>query len=68
MNWDWMIGRRMSLGEVVDVVGNTALVRTKDSEEVYPVDYVLQQDYELQDNTWESINTALNTGNGAYLP
>ncbi len=35
MNWDWMIGRRMSLGEVVDVVGNTALVRIRDNEEAY---------------------------------
>jgi len=67
-NWSWLIGRKLSLGEVVDIFDETATVRHGDDETRVMVSELLEQDYKSQDRYEAGICEALNTGDGVYRP
>ena len=43
--WNWLIGRKLSLGEVVDVFGESATVRHGDDETRVLLCELLEEDY-----------------------
>lgn len=47
--WNWLIGRKLSLGEVVDVFGESATVRHGDDETRVLLCELLEEDYKSQD-------------------
>lgn len=67
-NWDWLIGRRLSLGKVIDVAGDTATVRHGDDDRWINVCDLLEEDYKSQDRADRDLSEALNTSDGAYRP
>jgi len=66
--WNWLIGRKLSLGEVVDVLGETAIVRHGDDETRVLLCELLEEDYKASDRYERYLNEVLNTGDGAYRP
>lgn len=48
-HWNWLIGRKVSLGEVVDVFGESATVRHGDDETRVLLCELLHEDYKAQD-------------------
>lgn len=67
-HWNWLIGRKVSLGEVVDVFGESATVRHGDDETRVLLCELLEEDYKSQDRYAEDLNEAWNSGDGAYRP
>ena len=65
-HWNWLIGRRLSLGEVVDVFGESATVRRGDDEMRVLLCELLHEDYKSQDRAAASMCEAMNTGDGTY--
>lgn len=47
--WNWLIGRKLSLGEVVDVCNDTATIRHGDDETRILVCELLEEDYKARD-------------------
>jgi len=66
--WNWLIGRKLSLGEVVDVFGESATVRHGDDETRVLLCELLEEDYKASDRYERDLNEAWNTGDGAYRP
>ena len=66
--WNWLIGRKLSLGEVVDVFGGSATVRHGDDETRVLVCELLEEDYKANDRYERDLNEAWNTGDGSYRP
>jgi len=66
--WNWLIGRKLSLGEVVDVSGESATVRHGYDETRVLLCELLEEDYKAQDRFDRDLNEAWNTGDGAYRP
>lgn len=66
--WNWLIGRKLSLGEVVDVFGESATVRHGDDETRVLLCELLEEDYNAQDRYEKDLNEAWNTGDGSYRP
>jgi len=66
--WNWLIGRKLSLGEVIDVSGESATVRHGDGETLVLLCELLEEDYKAQDRVNRDLNDALNNGDGAYRP
>lgn len=48
-HWNWLIGRKVSLGEVVDVFGESATVRNGDDETRVLLCELLHEDYIKED-------------------
>lgn len=48
-NWEWLIGRELSLGEVVSVFDGTATVERGDDRFRILVDELLHEDYRSRD-------------------
>lgn len=67
-HWNWLIGRKLSLGEVVDVFGESATVRHGDDQTRVLLCELLHEDYKAQDRAAASMCEAMNTGDGAYRP
>jgi hypothetical protein len=67
-HWNWLIGRKLSLGEVVDIFGESATVRHGDDETRVLLCELLEEDYKAQDRYEASMCEAWNTGDGAYRP
>lgn len=68
MNWNWLRGRKLSLGRVIDVFGETATVVRGDDTFRISVDELLEADYRTQDRVEADLSEALNYGNGIYQP
>lgn len=68
MNWSWLRGRKLSLGQVIDVVDETATVVRGDDAFRISVDELLEADYRSQDKVQAELSEALNRGDGAYQP
>ena len=66
--WNWLIGRKLSPGEVVDVFGESATVRHGDDETRVLLCELLEEDYKAQDRYEKDLNEAWNTGDGSYRP
>jgi len=66
--WNWLIGRKFSLGEVVDVFGDSATVQHGDDETRILICELLEEDYKHLDRLERNLNEAWNTGDGAYRP
>lgn len=66
--WQWLVGRKLSLGEVTDILGETATVRRGDDEVRVLVCELLHEDYQAQDRHAATLCEAFNTGAGAYRP
>jgi hypothetical protein len=64
--WNWLIGRRLSLGEVIDVFGESATVRRGDDEIRILLCELLEDDYKEHDRIDRGLNDALDTGEGIY--
>ena len=56
--WNWMVGRKFSLGEVVDVLGESATVRHGDDETRVLLCELLGEDYKAQDRANRVLNEA----------
>lgn len=54
-HWNWLIGRKVSLGEVVDVFGESATVRHGDDETRVLLCELLHEDYKAQDRAAASM-------------
>lgn len=67
-NWEWLIGRRLSLGEVIDVCDDTATVRRGDDEFRITVSELLFADCKARDRADAALNEACNSGDGSYRP
>lgn len=67
-NWEWLIGRRLSLGKVIDICDETVTVRRGDDEFRILVSELLCEDYRSQDRAASSVSEAMNSGDGAYRP
>ena len=66
--WNWMVGRKFSLGEVVDVLGESATVRHGDDETRVLLCELLEEDYKAQDCANRALNEAWwDGGDGAYM-
>lgn len=48
-NWGWLVGKWFSLGEVVDVCGDTATVMDGDDEVRMLVSELLHEDYKARE-------------------
>jgi hypothetical protein len=57
-NWNWLIGRKLSLGEVIDVFDETATVRHGDDEFRVLLSELLEEDYKCQDRFARDLNEA----------
>lgn len=66
--WDWLIGRKLSLGEVVDVCNETATVRLGDDNTRILVCELLNEDYKALDRYEAMMNEVMNIGDGIYRP
>lgn len=66
--WNWLIGRKMSLGEVVDVLGETATVIQGDDKARVLLCELLEEEYKAQDRFDRELNEALDSGDGSYRP
>lgn len=66
--WDWMVGRRFSLGTVVYVSSDTATVRHGDDDVRVLLSELLEDDYNARDRYEASMSEAMNTGDGTYRP
>ena len=66
--WTWLIGRKLSLGEVVDVFGESATVRHGDDETRVLLCELLEEDYKAHDRVDRDLNEAMNSGDGSYRP
>lgn len=66
--WNWLIGRKLSLGKVVDVFGESATVRRGNDEARVLLCELLEEDYKANDRYERALNEAWNTGDGAYRP
>jgi hypothetical protein len=66
--WNWLIGRRLSLGTVIDICNETATVRHGREETRMLLSELLEEDYKSQDRYMASMSEALNTGDGVYRP
>lgn len=66
--WNWLIGRKLSLGEVIDVFGDSATVRHGDDETRVLLCELLHEDYKALDRAEASMCEALLIGNGVYRP
>ncbi len=60
--WAWLIGRELSLGEVVDVFGETATVRHGDDETRVSMSELLEEDCKTRDRDEKDLNEAWDTG------
>lgn len=67
-NWKWLVGRKLSLGEVVDVFEDTATVRRGDDEARILICELLHEDYKAQDRYAASVCETMNRGDGSYRP
>lgn len=67
-NWEWLIGRRLSLGKVIDICDETATVRRGDNEFRITVSELLCEDYKGRDRADRDFNESLNGGDGSYRP
>jgi hypothetical protein len=63
--WNWLIGRKLSLGEVIDVFDETATVQHGDDEFRILLSELLEEDYKDRDRFARDLNEAWNTGDGA---
>lgn len=66
--WEWLIGRKLSLGVVVDVFEATATVRHGDDDSRVLICELLHEDYKAQDRYVARMCEALNSGDGTYRP
>ena len=66
--WNWLIGRKLSLGKVIDVCGDTATIRHGDDEVRVLLCELLEDDYIEHDRFDRELNEAWNTGDGTYRP
>ena len=66
--WNWLIGRKLSIGEVVDICGESATVRHGDDETRVLLCELFEQDYAAQDRYTASMSEAMNEGDGVYRP
>jgi hypothetical protein len=66
--WNWLIGRKLSLGEVVDVFGESATVIHGDDETQVLLCELFEEDYKAHDRYEKDLNEALNAGDGSYRP
>jgi hypothetical protein len=66
--WDWLIGRKLSLGEVIYVSDDAAIVQRGDDEIHILLCDLLKDDYEEHDRFDRDLNEAWNTGDGIYRP
>ena len=57
--WNWLIGRKLSLVEVVDVFGESATVRHGDDETRVLVCELLEEDYKAHDRYERDLNETL---------
>ena len=57
--WNWLIGRKLSLGEVVDVFGESATVRHGDDETRVLLCELLEEDYKEQDRFDHDLKEAI---------
>jgi hypothetical protein len=60
--WNWLIGRKLSLGEVIDVFGESATVQHGEDETCILLSDLLKDDYEEHDRIDRGLNEALDTG------
>jgi hypothetical protein len=56
--WDWLKGRKLSLGEVVDVFDETATVIHGDNEFRILISELIEEDFKEQDRMFKEINEA----------
>lgn len=61
-SWKWLIGRRLSIGIVVDVFEGTATVLHGDDETRILISELLEEDYKAHDRVDAALNEAWNTG------
>lgn len=66
--WGWLIGRRLHLGVVTDVLGETATVQHGNDVKRVPLWELIEDDYKSQDRYYSAMSDALNSGNGTYRP
>lgn len=67
-HWNWLIGRKLSLGEVVDVFGESVTVRHGDDETRVLLCKLLEEDYKARDRYDSALNEAWNAIDRAYRP
>lgn len=67
-DWLWLIGKKLSLGEVIDVCGETATVCHGDEETRILIGELLREDYKARKRADQQFNQALNEGDGIYRP
>jgi hypothetical protein len=66
--WNWLIGRKLSLGEVIDVFGESATVQHGEDVTRILLCDLLKDDYEEHDRFDRELNDALDTGEGICRP
>jgi hypothetical protein len=66
--WRWLVGRKLSLGMVMDVSDSMATVLQGDDVMQVPLSKLLEEDYRSHDRHMASLSEALNSGDGAYRP
>jgi hypothetical protein len=66
--WKWLIGRKLSLGGVIDVFGESAIVHHGEDVTCILLCELLEDDYKEHDRIDRELNEAWNTGEGVYRP
>ena len=67
-NWEWLIGRKLSLGTVVDVFEDTATVRHGDDDTRILICELLHEDYKAQVRDEAGMCDVMNASDGSYRP
>jgi len=65
--WQWLTGRKLSLGKVESVSDETATVVRGNDRFCISVEELLEEDYRSQDKVQNEMDWALNTA-GYYKP
>jgi hypothetical protein len=66
--WGWLLGRKFSLGKVVDVLDDTATVAHGDGQVRVLICELLEEDYKARDRYEGYLSEVWNTGDGVYRP
>jgi hypothetical protein len=66
--WQWLVGRKLSLGRVMAVSDGMATVQQAWDVTQVPLPRLLEEDYRSHDRHMASLCEALNSGDGTYRP